>query len=77
MDTPQTPSPTKWNLLSMREREVALLLARGDTCREIAEALGLNQKTVDTHRGNVIRKLQCKNNVGLTRLLIREGRVLP
>jgi len=44
-------------LLSPREREVALLVARGSTNREIAVALGMANRTVDTHVSNLLRKL--------------------
>lgn len=76
-DTGAHAAPTLWDRLTLREREVALMLARGDTNREIANALGISIKTVDTHRGHVLAKLECKNNVGLARFMIREGRVTP
>jgi DNA-binding CsgD family transcriptional regulator len=59
--------------LSARELQVAKLLAAGDSCREIALALQISVKTVDSHRGHVLLKLSCRNAVGLTRLLIRAG----
>lgn len=68
---PETP------VLSAREHEVALLLARGDTNREIATALNISIKTVDTHRGHILKKLKLKNNVALVRHMIRAGLVTP
>jgi non-specific serine/threonine protein kinase len=52
-DTPSTPSL----LLSPREREVALLVARGLTNREIADALVIGERTVDTHVEHIRNKL--------------------
>ncbi|HUG15262.1 MAG TPA: tetratricopeptide repeat protein [Thermomicrobiales bacterium] len=43
--------------LSPRERDVALLAARGMTNQQIAEALGITVRTAETHVGNVLRKL--------------------
>jgi len=46
------------NHLTPREREVVQLLANGKTAKEVAASLGLSVKTVETHRSNVMRKLQ-------------------
>lgn len=73
-DSEPTPAPTRaWPELSNREFEVAQQLAIGKTNREIAEALGISIKTVDTHRGHLLKKLGCRNNVALARLAIRDG----
>lgn len=61
--------------LTSREREVALLLAVGKTNREIAKDLGISIKTIDTHRGHILKKLELRNNVELARMAIREGYV--
>lgn len=63
--------------LSEREREVATALSLGLKSSEVAEQLGISVKTVDTHRLNLLRKLQCRNNVELARLAIRKGYVAP
>lgn len=63
--------------LSGREREVALKLALGAKNSEVAEELGISIKTVDTHRGHLLKKLGCRNNVDLARLAIRMGYVQP
>lgn len=71
---PQPQSP--WDLeLTSRESEIALYLAEGTANREIARGLGISVKTVDTHRGHILKKLQCKNNVELVRYMIRAGAV--
>ena len=67
--TNETESP--WVKLTEREQEIAFLLATGDKSREIATALGLSIKTVDTHRTNLLKKLKVKNNVELLRFMIR------
>lgn len=62
--------------ISSREEEVLRLLAAGLTNREIAERLGLSTKTVDTHRGHILKKLGLRNNADLTRYAIRH-RLVP
>jgi DNA-binding CsgD family transcriptional regulator len=57
--------------LSLRETQVLRLLALGHTHPEIAELLSIGIKTVDTHRANVLRKLNLRNNADLTRHAIR------
>jgi DNA-binding CsgD family transcriptional regulator len=56
--------------LSDREREVALLLVKGMTYNEIAEALFISVPTVKTHTSNIYRKFGVKNRTELTTLLI-------
>lgn len=53
--------------LSAREREVLQHIARGYTYREIGEALFISIKTVESHVGSVLRKLQLTNRNELTR----------
>ena len=53
--------------LSPREREVLQHIARGYTYRETGEALFISVKTVETHVGSVLRKLQLTNRNELTR----------
>lgn len=73
-----TPAPiAPWDTLTAREKETALMLGRGDTNREIAKALGISIKTVDTHRGHILKKLDCKNNAKLVLFLVRNGIVAP
>jgi DNA-binding CsgD family transcriptional regulator len=64
-----------WASLTPREREVSWLLARGETCREIAAALGMSLATANTHRTNILKKLNQRNIVHFTRWMIREGKV--
>lgn len=57
--------------LTAREREVAKMLAVGRTNAEIGEALAIAVKTVDTHRGHVLKKLGLRNNAELVHWALR------
>jgi DNA-binding NarL/FixJ family response regulator len=57
----------EWASLTAREREVLQYIARGYTYRETGEALFISVKTVESHVGSVLRKLQLTNRNELTR----------
>ncbi len=59
--------------LSVREREVLQMIAEGNTTVDIAAKLNVSRKTVETHRKNLMLKLDIKNVADLTKLAIREG----
>ena len=59
--------------LTPREREVLQLLAEGKTTKEIGWNLHLSDKTIETHRRNVMEKLDIHTVAGLTKYAIREG----
>jgi FixJ family two-component response regulator len=59
--------------LSRREGEVLDNVIRGWTNREIADALGICQKTAESHRGRVLKKLGAKNSVELTSRVLLAG----
>lgn len=59
--------------LTDREREVLILIARGLSTKEIASSLDIGQRTVETHRSNLMRKLGVKSVALLTQVAIREG----
>ncbi len=59
--------------LSDREREVLRLIAQEYSNGEIAEKLFISIRTVDTHRRNLLEKLQLKNTVGLVKYAIDKG----
>jgi two-component system invasion response regulator UvrY len=61
--------------LTVREQQVMEMLGRGMTNREIAEHLEISIKTVDTHRGHVLKKLGLRNNSELTRFAVKHGYV--
>jgi DNA-binding NarL/FixJ family response regulator len=58
-------------LLTVREREVVRLLARGQPSRQAAATLGISVKTVESHRANVMRKLELRSIVDLVRYAVR------
>jgi DNA-binding NarL/FixJ family response regulator len=58
-------------LLSPRERDVLRLISRGITSDQTALTLGISTKTVDTHRSNMLRKLDFHSGVELVRYAIR------
>jgi DNA-binding NarL/FixJ family response regulator len=59
--------------LSPREQEVLKLIAEAHTNREIGAILHLSEKTVESHRGNLLRKLGMRDRVELVRYAIRRG----
>jgi two-component system, NarL family, response regulator NreC len=59
--------------LTEREREVLKLIAEGNTNQDIAEMLCLSRKTVETHRGNIMEKLNLHKAADLVKYAIREG----
>jgi two-component system invasion response regulator UvrY len=63
------------SVLTHRELQVMEMLARGMTNREVAEHLEISPKTVDTHRGHVMKKLGLRNNADLTRFAVKHGYV--
>lgn len=64
-------------LLTPRQRQVLQLIAEGHNTREIADQLHLSVKTVETHRAEVMRRLDIRDVAGLTRYAIRAGLVSP
>jgi len=60
-------------VLTPREREVIQLLAEGKTSKEVAVALKLSVKTAETHRTNLMRKLDLHSVADLTLYAIRNG----
>lgn len=59
--------------LTERERAVLILLARGLSTKEIATTLEIGTRTVETHRSNLMRKLDVHSVALLTQVAIREG----
>jgi DNA-binding NarL/FixJ family response regulator len=60
-------------LLAPRERQILQLLAEGHTSSEIAQRLHIATTTVDSHRRNIMRKLDLHSVAELTKYAIREG----
>jgi two-component system response regulator NreC len=67
-DTPPDP-------LSMREREILQLIAEGKNVKEIGALLGISNKTAETHRANIMHKLDIHDVAGLVRYAVRQGLV--
>lgn len=63
----------QFNKISRKQREVLQLIAEGKKTRDIAETLGISIKTVETHRRNIMKKLNIFSVAGLTKYAIREG----
>jgi DNA-binding NarL/FixJ family response regulator len=61
--------------LTPRELDVVKLIAEAYTNRQIAEILKVSEKTVESHRGNVLGKLGMRDRVELVRYAIRRGLV--
>ena len=69
----QTAGKNSFNTLSQREQEVFLLLAEGKNMREIADELFISPKTVESHKYNIMEKLQAASVVDLTKIAIRKN----
>jgi len=65
------------NELTQRELEVVKLIAEAHTNKQIAQILNLSEKTVESHRGNVLAKLGMRDRVELVRYAIRRGLIEP
>ena len=63
--------------LTSRERAVLQLIADGKSTKEIAQLLGLSVKTAESHRTNLMKKLDIHEIAGLVRYAIRLGLIQP
>jgi DNA-binding NarL/FixJ family response regulator len=72
---PGDARPAGVSMLTDREREVLTLIAEGLSSREIASDLGVSLKTIDSHRSNLMEKLDIHKVSGLVRFAIRVGLV--
>ena len=59
--------------LTSREQTILLELAQGKSNRDVAEALDISVRTVETHRKNIKRKLGISSTAGLTRYALEHG----
>ncbi|MBE0428296.1 MAG: response regulator transcription factor [Thermoleophilia bacterium] len=64
---------SSFDALTEREREILRLVAEGYTNREIAESLFISVKTVETHKANIMEKLNLHKRAELVRYAIRKG----
>lgn len=70
MESGEEPKRDK---LTDRELEVVKLIAEAHTNKQIAEILGLSEKTVESHRSNILNKLGMSDRVELVRYAVRRG----
>ena len=68
---------TRRELLTPREREIVQLLAEGKSNKDVAAALGISPKTIETHRANIMRKLNLHSVSELVRFAVRNRMVEP
>lgn len=68
----KSPSGEK-NLITKREREIVKLIVKGYTSAEIANMLFISTRTVETHRSNLMNKLELKNTAALVRYAMEEN----
>lgn len=68
----RTPSATK-KMITKREREIMKLIVKGYTSAEIANQLFISTRTVETHRANLMNKLELKNTAALVRYAMEEN----
>ena len=61
--------------LTRREKEIIRLIVNEYTTHEIGEKLFISEKTVETHRKNLLQKLNARNTAGLVRIAIEKGLV--
>lgn len=74
-DNLRKPGDIENNLtkLTKREQQVLVLIAEGMTSHEIGKKLFISPRTVDTHRNNLIHKLNVKNSAALVKYAIQKG----
>ena len=66
------PEPADSHNLTARQLEILRLIVRGKSTREIANGLGLSVKTVETHRSQIMKRLQIYDVAGLVLFAVRE-----
>jgi DNA-binding NarL/FixJ family response regulator len=73
--TAQTASPL--DALTTRQREILQLIAEGRSTKEVAFTLSISAKTVETHRAQIMERLEIRDLAGLVRFAIRTGLISP
>lgn len=63
--------------LTSREREIVQMLSEGKSSKEVASALGISVKTAETHRANIMRKLEMHSVTELVRYAVRNQIIEP
>jgi DNA-binding NarL/FixJ family response regulator len=65
------------DVLTPRQREILQLLAEGNSTQSIAQKLNISAKTVETHRAQLMDRLDIHDLAGLVRYAIRTGLINP
>ncbi|HLJ39842.1 MAG TPA: response regulator transcription factor [Steroidobacteraceae bacterium] len=68
---PEAAQSQPTHFLSARERQIVQLLAEGASNKDVARALGISVKTAETHRSNIMRKMQFESLSDLVRYAVR------
>ena len=72
-DTHKKDSRLVYEILTRREREILELVARGHSNRQIAEDLDISIRTVETHRSNIMKKMDFENVQNLVQFALEHG----
>ena len=72
----QEESHKAWNELSVREKEVIRYVAEGWLNKQIAEQLGISERTVQVHRAKALHKLKLRTSAEVASMLVRAN-ILP
>jgi len=73
----ETVEPSGRSRLTAREREIVQLLAEGKSNKEVAQMLNISIKTAETHRTNIMNKLDLRSITELVRYAVRNNIVEP
>ena len=63
----------KYQRLTKREKEIFKLIVKGHSTKEISDILYISIRTVETHRKNILKKMDVKNSVEMIREAIESG----
>jgi DNA-binding NarL/FixJ family response regulator len=73
LTAPESDVDAKGATLTDREKEIAVLLAKSYSSKEVAVKLDISAKTVENHRTNLMRKLGVHDVAGVIRFVVRQG----
>ena len=73
LTAPESDVDAKGATLTEREKEIAILLAKSFSSKEVAVKLDISAKTVENHRTNLMRKLGVHDVAGVIRFVVRQG----
>jgi two-component system response regulator FixJ len=62
-----------YDLLTLRERAVLVLIVRGHSSKEAGRILDISRRTIEFHRANIMQKLGAKNTADLVRIVLGEN----